>query len=106
MKYNQFEDLLSITDLSISSVFVSTTNWQSISKKIPSISYSRYNIDTFMNEFNYLLVDENKINEAIKYWLNIDKREFDNFLYNFKPIGKKLYVYSLVVMLILLILIG
>ena len=84
LKFNQFEDLLSITDLSISSVFVSTTNWQSISKKIPSISYSRYNINSFMNDFEYLLVDKNKIDEAIKYWLNIDKKRFDKFLNNFR----------------------
>ena len=84
LEYNQFEDLLSIADLSISSVFVSTTNWQTISKKIPTISYSRYKLDTFMNEFKYLLVNETKLNEAIKYWLKIDKGNFEKFLHNFK----------------------
>ena len=76
--------MLSIADLSISSVFVSTTNWQTISKKIPTISYSRYKLDTFMNEFKYLLVNETKLNEAIKYWLKIDKGNFEKFLHNFK----------------------
>ena len=82
LKYNQFEDLLKISHLTISSVFVSTTIWQSLSNNIPSIGFSRYSVNSFMNNFKFLNVGKNEIYEAVNYWLNISKVDFENFLNN------------------------
>ena len=84
LKYNQFEDLLLISDLLVSSVFVSTTIWQGLSNKIPSISFTRYSNTSFMKEYKFLNVDKNNVVQAINYWLNISKYEFDSFLSELK----------------------
>ena len=80
LKYNQFEDLLKISDLSVSNVFCSTTIWQSLSNFIPAIAYSRYKIKTFMSKYENFLCDKYSLENSINYWLNINKNDFFIFL--------------------------
>ncbi len=84
LKYDQFEDLLLISDLIISSVFVSTTIWQGLSNNVPSISFSRYLHKSFMDNYKYLNVEKKEIFNAINYWIDISKEDFEKFLLEIK----------------------
>ena len=89
LKYNSFEDLLSISDITVSLFYASQTIWQSIGKKIPVLGINYVHINSIFSKIKYFEIKPEELEDAINYWLKIDKdvwSELNNSLikkYNF-----------------------
>ena len=71
-KFNQFEDLLSKTDIVISFHFASTTVWQSLSNRIPTISCNHSFEHSFLKDFTNLEFRIDELEDSYNYYKNND----------------------------------
>ena len=78
--YNHYEDLLNIANIVISFHFASTTVWQALSNKIPTICYNHSFEHSFLNEYQYLEVRKSELEKSFSYWKNKDTVSFQEFL--------------------------
>ena len=78
--YDNFDSLLSKSDLLLSIAFNSTTIWQSIINNQPFCVYNDFIPKTFLNKYeNIINNNEDELMKSINYWLNISDRDFKNF---------------------------
>lgn len=78
--YDNFDSLLSKSDLLLSIAFNSTTIWQSIINNQPFCVYNDFIPKTFLNKYeNIINNNEDELKKSINYWLNISDRDFKNF---------------------------
>lgn len=88
---NQFEDLLSISNILISKAHQSTTIWQAIYNDIPSIAINEVHPKSFLRNYHYLEVGYSELFESFNYWLNINNINWKIFK---NRIGKKINLLS------------
>lgn len=69
LEFNQFEDLIKISDLTISMNVGSTTIWQSIFYKVPIISLNEIHPKSFLSSYPQTEVSIENLEKAITYWL-------------------------------------
>ncbi len=84
LKYNQFEDLLEITDYLISMSHTSTTVWQAIAKDIPVIAINDVHPESFLSEYSYFEVTSKNMNRAYTYWKEKHTQELNQILSEIK----------------------
>jgi len=72
LKFNQFEDLLELSDLVISMNLGSRTIWQAIERSIPAISVNEIHPPSFLSQYKYTEVCLNELDDSLKYWLSDD----------------------------------
>ena len=77
--YNQFEDLLTISDILISKAHQSTTIWQSIYNDVPAIGINEVHPSSFMKNYVHLEVNYSELEESFRYWLRIDNNRWKIF---------------------------
>lgn len=78
--YDNFDSLLSLSDLVISMAYESTTIWQSFVNSRKFMIFGRYTPDTFLNNYKNLVnTDKNQLLKSIDYWINISEINYNKF---------------------------
>jgi hypothetical protein len=90
LEYDQFEDILEKTDLLISICNWSTTIWQAMAKKIPSIACNNDLEPSFLSSYENVEVKFSSLNRVINYWLDISDDDLNKY---FKKIGAQTNIY-------------
>lgn len=75
LKYNQFEDLLKITNLCISMNSGSTIIYQSISANIPVIAINDSLPKSYLSNYQIIEMSSEKISQGIKSWLDLNFKD-------------------------------
>jgi hypothetical protein len=76
LKKDQYEDLLNVADIVISMSHTSTTVWQAISNNIPVIAINDAHPHSFLGEYENLEITSDKMNDAYRYWIEMEKKDF------------------------------
>ena len=87
-EFNQFEDLIKISDMVISMSLTSTTIWQAISHKKIAIAFNEIHPKSFLSEYKLLEVNGAKLYESILYWKNMEENERLAFIKQLSSIVK------------------
>ncbi|MBL52224.1 MAG: hypothetical protein CMG57_09745 [Candidatus Marinimicrobia bacterium] len=77
LKENQFEDIISISDLLISMSHTSTTIWQFLSNNKPAIAVNENHPNSFLKKYDNFEVCLDELDIAVTYWLTLDNSKWN-----------------------------
>ena len=75
LKFDQFEDLLGISDLVVSMSHTSTTIWQAIASGLPFIAINDAHAPSFLTQFKHFECKSRECLLSYKYWSGLTKKE-------------------------------
>jgi hypothetical protein len=79
-EFDQFEDIIKLSNLVISMSLTSTTIWQAISHNIMAIAFNEIHPKSFLSEYRLLEVNAATLHESVLYWKNMKDRERLDFI--------------------------
>lgn len=79
-EFDQFEDIIKLSNLVISMSLTSTTIWQAISHNIMAIAFNEIHPKSFLSEYRLLEVKAATLHESVLYWKNMKERERLDFI--------------------------
>ena len=82
LKNNQFEDLISVSDVLISMSHTSTTIWQFISNNKPAIAVNQNHPHSFLRDYDFLEVGLDQLYDAVTYWLHLSDNDWNDIKSN------------------------
>jgi len=75
LEKNRFEDLIGISDLSVSMALTSTTVWQSIARNKPIIAINRTSYPSVLSKYQGWESSLSELQNTITYWKSLSKSE-------------------------------
>ena len=79
-EFDQFEDIIKLSNLVISMSLTSTTIWQAISHNIMAIAFNEIHPKSFLSEYKLLEVNGATLHESVLYWKNMKERKRLDFI--------------------------
>ena len=79
-EYNQFEDIIKLSDLVISMSLTSTTIWQAIAHNKLAIAYNEIHPSSFLKHYPHMEVRGEDLHDAVMYWKNVNPKDKSAFI--------------------------